>query len=359
VPVTAAFFQNAQIGMAVLALDDPADPGSLRVMEVNEAARRTAVIPDDIIGKKAAEIPEAAHLPQLADVARVIREHRPIDLGDMPGMFDPSRTFVVRAFPIPPDRCGLIFEDVTARRFNERQLVRAQQLAQMGSWSWEVGTDRVVWSEELYRIYGRTPETFDGTLAAFLGCVHPDDRAMVQAAVREALSNGGAFKHRERIVRPSGEVRVLESQGECSVDGAGKPLQMVGLCRDITDDARAVRALAESEQRFRTIFEASPAAICVFDLPTGRLSDANPRFVELVGHGSTANLVGKRLDTLGMWVEPGEFDALAATLRRSRAVRETAVTYRTYGGQVRRALVALELIEIDGEERALGLFWRA
>lgn len=358
-PVIGSFFDHAQIGLAVLALDDPQDPGSLRVVAVNEAAGRIAAVPPGLVGKRASEIPEAAQLDVLQHVARVIIENRPADLGDIPGLFLPNRMFMVKAFPIPPDCCGLVFEDVTERRHNERQLARAQELARMGSWTWDVGSDGIQWSDEMYRIYGVPRETFKATFGAFLERVHPDDRSLVEASVKETLETGRPFHHRERIIRPNGEVRILDSMGEVILGANGQAMQLVGLCRDVTEDARALQALGESEQRFRRIFEASPAAICVFEPASGRLIDVNPRFVELVGYGSSAALVGKRIDSLGMWTEQDEFPRLMDRLREARSLRETTVTYRTYGGQVRRALVALELIDADGEERALGLFLRA
>ncbi|HET9387377.1 MAG TPA: PAS domain S-box protein [Gemmatimonadales bacterium] len=353
------FFDAAPIGMAILRLDDPADGGSFRVVHVNRMAAEIGTVPPDAMGKRLDEIAIVKDSELASLFLKVLRDNTATGMGEGPGLLDPSRHYAGDVFPIPPDAVGLVYYEVTAQRRNERQLARAQELAKMGSWNWQVGSDRVHWSEEMYRIYGLTPETFKGTLDGFLERVHPDDREMVQSSVRYALENGTPFHHQERIVRPSGDVRVLDSIGECILGPNGKAAQLVGLCRDITEDARAVQQLEESEQRFRKIFEASPAAICVFALDTGKLIDVNPRFVELVGYGSSGAIVGKRLDALGMWAEQGEFAKLVELLRQQRSVRETTVIYRTYGGQVRRALVALELIEIDGQERALGLFWRA
>ena len=142
------------------------------------------------------------------------------------------------------------------------------------------------------------------------------------------------------------------------MDQTGEPAEMLGLCRDITEDERAVRALRESEERFRKVFEGSPIAICVMDLLDGRLVDANPRFVELLGHGGRSAILDKRVSTLGMWTEPEEFPRLVEELQSTRSIRETTVFYRTFGGQVRRALCALELIEIQGRECILAMFWR-
>jgi len=354
-----AFFDAAPIGLAILRLEDPADSGSFRVVRVNHTAHEVGSVPPGAVGKRLDEIPIIKDSDLGALFLKVLRENTPTGMGEGPGLLDPSRHYAGDVFPIPPDGVGLVYYEITAQRRNERQLARAQQLAKMGSWSWQVGSNHVQWSDEMYNIYGLTPETFKGTFEAFLERVHPDDREMAQASVRNALDQCTAFHHQERIVRPNGEVRVLDSIGECILGPNDKPVQLVGLCRDITEDARARQQLEESEQRFRKIFEASPAAICVFDLEQGKLIDANPRFVELVGFGSGTALIGKRLESLSMWAEQGELARLVATLRQQRSIRETTVTYRTYGGQVRRALAALELIEIDGQQRALALFWRA
>ena len=58
-------------------------------------------------------------------------------------------------------------------------LMEAQRLANLGSWSWEVVSNRINWSERLYDIYGLAPDKFGGTLPEFIGLIHPDDRAMV------------------------------------------------------------------------------------------------------------------------------------------------------------------------------------
>ena len=358
-PLLDEFFDAAPIGLAILHLDDPADPGSFRVVRVNRMAHAVSTVPPDAIGKRLDEIPIIKDSDLASLFIKVLRDNTPTGMGEGPGVLDPSRHYAGNVFPIPPDAVGLVYYEITAQRRNERQLARAQELAKMGSWSWQVGSDRVQWSDEMYRIYGLTPETFKGTLDGFLERVHPDDRAMVQSSVGYALEHGTPFHHQERIIRPSGDVRILDSIGECILGSDGKPVQLMGLCRDITEDARAVQQLEESEQRFRKIFEASPAAICLFELDNGKLVDVNPRFVELLGYGSSATLVGKPLDLLGMWTEPGELARLADTLRRQRSVREMTLTYRTFGGQVRRAVVALELIEIEGQQRALALFWRA
>src|SRR5690606_27269463 len=91
----------------------------------------------------------------------------------------------------------------------------------------------VRWSDELYRIYGYEPQSRSITAEFFLSRVHPEDRDRVQQHVARALAEGGPFKWSERIVRPDGSIRALETIGEVHTDGDGTCL--FGTCRDITE----------------------------------------------------------------------------------------------------------------------------
>jgi PAS domain S-box-containing protein len=130
----------------------------------------------------------------------------------------------------------------------ERQLAAAQQIAHIGSWEWDLATSSVAWSDELYRIYGLEPQSCEITFESFLARVHPDDRARVQREVKAALERGGRFAYPERIVRPDGSVRDLESVGEVAKDASGRVTGLIGTCRDVTDEVKA-RTLREAERR--------------------------------------------------------------------------------------------------------------
>ena len=232
------FFERAPIGMAILRLEEPANPASLRIIAVNPAAQGVSDVPAASVGKRIDEdFPAIARTPFPGQLAEVMRSGVAANLGEGAGQYDPNRMFTVTAFPIPPDCVGILFEDITERRKQQRR-------------------------------------------------AH------------------------------------------------------------------------ESELRYRKIFEASSAAICIFDAKDGTFIDANPRFSEMLGLGGASQLLGKKTDAFGFWSEGDEYAALLARLRAERSIREVAVTFRTYGGQVRRALVALELFEVESAEYILGIFWR-
>src|SRR5688572_32274777 len=103
-----------------------------------------------------------------------------------------------------------------------RQLDTAQQITHIGSWEWDVASGLLRWSDELYRIYGYAPRSREPSFEWFLGHVHPDDRERVRRAVSDAMMRGGRFSHQERILRPDGSVRDIDTVGEVLVDAGDR-----------------------------------------------------------------------------------------------------------------------------------------
>jgi PAS domain S-box-containing protein len=254
-------------------------------------------------------------------------------------------------------------KDPTERRVQkpipryERMLRRAEQLAGMGSWHLDVDTNTVIWSDELYRIYGLDPGT-PLSYETFIERVHSDDRVRVRAVVATALEERRPFRLQERIVRPDGQVRMLDTQGEVEVDERGRPISLFGFCRDVTERTQARQALEDREQQFAKMFHASPVATTLTTLADGRFLDANTRFLELTGY-RREELIGHTSQALGLWDRTDEHDRVLAKLREAGSLREIQVRYRHRGGQEGRVLASLERIEIGGEDCLLTLLWRA
>ena len=142
-----------------------------------------------------------------------------------------------------------LVEEIENRARLEAQLLGAQRLASLGSWSWDVASGRVIWSDQLLAIYGIAREAFGGTFDDFLARLHPEDRPRIEAAVNEAFSAGHGFRHEERIVRPGGEIRYLQSAGQVIRDGRGAAVQMIGICQDVTDHKQAQSALEVAREQ--------------------------------------------------------------------------------------------------------------
>ena len=186
--------------------------------------------------------------------------------------------------------------DVTERRRVEAALVdgqkrlsEAQEIAHMGSWEWNITQNTVRWSDELYRIYGLQPNEFTATYETYMARLHPDDRPRVHESVQRAYRTQEPFEFQERIVRPTGEIRWLQSHGRVSCDARGQPTRMTGTCQDITERKRA-------EQSFRELLEAAPDAMVMVDAG-GQIILVNSQAERMFGW-DRGELLGKPVETL-------------------------------------------------------------
>lgn len=125
---------------------------------------------------------------------------------------------------------------------HERELERsrtrldeAQRIAHLGWWEWDVASHVVSWSDELHRIYGIEPGSFEGTFEAFLARVHPEDVPETRGLVLDTLRTCGEYTIDHRIVRPDREVRMLHTRGRTLRDDRGAAARMMGTCWDVTD----------------------------------------------------------------------------------------------------------------------------
>ncbi|MGH3145104.1 MAG: sensor domain-containing protein, partial [Rubrobacter sp.] len=118
---------------------------------------------------------------------------------------------------------------------SEASLAEAQRLAHFGGWEWDIETDEVFWSDEIYRIYGFAPQEMVPSLEALLEVVHPDDRVLLEGAIDDALEDHRPYDLEHRIVRPDGEVRWVHRRAEAVEGETGEPLRMVGTVHDITE----------------------------------------------------------------------------------------------------------------------------
>ncbi len=143
-------------------------------------------------------------------------------------------------------------------------LERAQRLSGTGSWEWDIAGGGIVWSDQIFRIFGRDPAGFTPSYAAFLACIHPDDRDAVAAAVDRALA-GEPYRIEHRVVRPDGEVRWVIEQAEVLRDADGAPLRMLGAVQDITDLRVLQAASRRSQDMLSGMMAISPEAIVVAD----------------------------------------------------------------------------------------------
>ena len=149
---------------------------------------------------------------------------------------------------------------VDTLREREQQLATAQNIAMIGSWDWDIASDAITWTDQLYRIYNLEPQESPASYQASMEFVHPDDRAMVEEVLVTTFLNADDFRFDARIIRAGGEQRWVRCLGVVHRAPDGTPVGMGGTTQDITDLVTADELAAEATRRLELLQQMAMAA---------------------------------------------------------------------------------------------------
>lgn len=117
---------------------------------------------------------------------------------------------------------------------SETRLKEAQRLAELGDWELDLTDNELTWSDEVYRIFERDPESQKATLDAFWTAIHPDDRGTVERTFQTAVAQHSTYDIEHRLLMPDGRIKHVRERGETRYDEQGNPLRSIGTVQDIT-----------------------------------------------------------------------------------------------------------------------------
>ncbi len=215
-----------------------------------------------------------------------------------------KRVFEIHGYPILNDAGEVSHmieytRDITVQRMaeeslqiSEQRLKKAQQIARLGNWDWDIRHNKIYWSEEVYRIFGLEPKDFPASFETFLNTVHPDDREHVKNAVNEALAGLKPYSIDHRIVLPDGRIRIVHEEAEVTFDKNRKPVRMVGTTQDITE----FKQTEEKLRKLSSVVEQSAEVVMITDRE-GRIEYVNPAFEMVTGY-SWEEVLGKKPNIL-------------------------------------------------------------
>jgi two-component system cell cycle sensor histidine kinase/response regulator CckA len=179
------------------------------------------------------------------------------------------------------------------RRNSDTMLRRVVEMVHLGWWQLELATtdpstindNPLTWSDEVYRIFGHQPRAFPATNEAFFKAVHPDDHQAIKDAVQRAIKEGADYQVDHRIIRPDGQIRLIEERGYVERAEGGAPLRLVGTLLDVTERRRiedAFRGKDGGSQLISQIIEHSHDAIISATLE-GVITTWNPAAERIFG----------------------------------------------------------------------------
>ncbi len=149
------------------------------------------------------------------------------------------------------DRVIVSVRDISERKdveatllASEQRLKEAQAIAHIGYWDLDIENNRLIWSDEVYRIFDLEPQAFAATYEAFIERIHPDDREAVDRAYRNSLENRAVYEIEHRLLLPDGKIKYVNERCVTKYDEQGRPQRSIGTVQDITE-----RKVTEAEIR--------------------------------------------------------------------------------------------------------------
>jgi PAS domain S-box-containing protein len=175
---------------------------------------------------------------------------------------------------------------------SEAQLLEAQAIAHLGNWSWEIKTDHITWSDELYRIFetnkGNEIRNFD----KYTELVHPEDREMVIKTINDAIQNASPYNIYHRLVFGNGKIKTIHSRGEVLQNQKGETYKLFGIAQDVTEQFSIQQELKEKQIFIRKIADATPSIIASYNVNTGKYVFISEGIEKLLGYSPEQVLEG-------------------------------------------------------------------
>lgn len=193
----------------------------------------------------------------------------------------------------------------------EHQLSEAQKLASIGNWKADLLTGELVWSDEIYSIFGYEPRSFEPSVEIFHSAVHPDDRTKVNESEKRAEQTG----HHDvvhRIIRPDGSVRHVHELAQSETDASGNMVQLTGTVQDVTEQVESESRLRDSEERFAFAVEGSGDGIWDWDMRSNAMQFSR-LYMEMLGYAE--NELPQQADTWINSVHPDDIERIQQKLR--------------------------------------------
>eukprot|EP01089_Gocevia_fonbrunei_P014757 TRINITY_DN4121_c0_g1_i3.p1 TRINITY_DN4121_c0_g1~~TRINITY_DN4121_c0_g1_i3.p1 ORF type:complete len:1328 (-),score=248.00 TRINITY_DN4121_c0_g1_i3:2950-6933(-) len=255
------------------------------------------------------------------------------------------------------------------------QLMEAQQLAHIGSWEWDVVSNVIEWSDELYRVYGLTPQEFKADYENYLKYIHPDDRDYVDSKVQQAFKDRLPYNFFHKTIGANGKLRILSSTGKVFTDANGNVIKMSGTAQDVTEQKKYEEELKSSEERFYKIFHSNPVPMSLAEIKTNKIKYVNNLFCSAFGY-TKEEVIGQTSEELNL-IDPEEYkrvidlifgyihenrslaevqelskeetEALLLKLKQSEKMKDFEILYTKKNGETFPALVSFDVIRIGTE----------
>jgi len=240
-------------------------------------------------------------------------------------------------------------EDVL--RENEKELNEAQRIGKIGNWSWDIATDKIVWSPEYYRLIGFDPTKAPPGYEEHLKAYTAESQTRLDAAVKKQMQTGEPYELDLEFANPKSTCRWITARSETIRDEKGKVIGLRGTAQDITERKKVEYA----EERFKVIFENASDGMVLADVATHTFSISNTAFCRMLGYSP------EEIQELGVPDLHPKEETAESLERFGRLARGELTSVRDMrmlrkDGSVFYADITASSITFEGKKYLLGVF---
>src|SRR5690606_144245 len=195
------------------------------------------------------------------------------------------------------DRAAYILQIILQHRLNLELLEvdnllmeQSQEIARFGSLQYDLITKELIWSKELYHIYGLDEGT-KPTAEFYYQILHPDDKDRITSIIHNSFKTKADFVTEQRIIRPNGEVRNLKAWGRVKSDENEETTKLITTYMDITESKKIQEDLVASESRLRSLVDSQTNYVIRIDFDEN-YTYVNKKYLEDFGAAYNKTLIG-------------------------------------------------------------------
>ena len=204
---------------------------------------------------------------------------------------------------------GKIREQALKTEEANKSLKQAQAITHIGSYEWDLVSNKLTWSDELYRIYGLEANTDLSDASVIRPFNHPDDADMVTKHIGRSRQTLEPFDFHYRMILPDKREKTLHARGEIIADSSGNAIRIIGTAQDVTNEKRLERELIENQNFIKKIADAAPAIIASYNIKTGRYVFVNNSIKTLLGY-EPSTIFEKGIEFFTSIVHPDDLDRI-------------------------------------------------
>ena len=253
-----------------------------------------------------------------------------------------------------------IIEDITERKKADEEetkllnnLRQAEKIAQLGNWNFNLSSNALEWSDEIFNIFELDKETFTPSYEAFLNVIHPDDHIKVANAYEQSLITKQKYEITHRLLMKDGRIKYVNEQCETKFDSDGQPLYSLGTVQDITQQMQYQIRLENSENALRYLLKMSPIAVRIAKNEGQEVIFANEAYARLI-HADISDVLGK--NPKNYYTDQEKYHGIVSQINNDEIIYNQLVELFIDNKTI-WVLASYMPIEFEGEPCVLGWFY--